>query len=76
MVHFKAPPVNLVAGEMARLVEWFNRVEHNDLVLKLAVAHLLFVTIHPFEDGNGTIARGIMKKAEEAGGRSTNYELI
>jgi Fic family protein len=57
-------------------VEWFNREEHTDLVLKSAVSHLWFVTIHPFEDGNGRIAWGIMKKVQKAGGRCTNYELI
>jgi Fic family protein len=58
-VHFKAPPANLVAGEMERFVEWFNKDDNTDLVLKSAVAHLWFVTIHPFEDGNGRIARAL-----------------
>ena len=58
-VHFKAPPANLVAVEMERFVEWFNREEQTDLVLKSAIAHLWFVTIHPFEDGNGRIARAL-----------------
>jgi len=58
-VHFKAPPAKLVADEMERFVEWFNREEHTDLLLKSAVAHLWFVTIHPFEDGNGRIARAL-----------------
>jgi Fic family protein len=58
-VHFQAPPANLVAGEMERFMEWFNSEEYTDLVLKSAVAHLWFVTIHPFEDGNGRIARAL-----------------
>jgi Fic family protein len=58
-VHFQAPPANLVPGEMERFVEWFNRDDNTELVLKSAVAHLWFVTIHPFEDGNGRIARAL-----------------
>ena len=58
-VHYQAPPANLVPGEMERFVEWFNRDNNTDLVLKSAVAHLWFVTIHPFEDGNGRIARAL-----------------
>lgn len=58
-VHFQAPPAIIVAHEMERFVEWFNREEHTDLILKSAVAHLWFVTIHPFSDGNGRIARAL-----------------
>ena len=58
-VHFQAPPANLVPGEMERFVEWFNGDDNTDLVLKSAGAHLWFVTIHPFEDGNGRIARAL-----------------
>jgi Fic family protein len=57
--HFQAPEANLVAGEMKRFIEWFNREDDTDLVLKSAVAHLWFVTIHPFDDGNGRIARAL-----------------
>jgi Fic family protein len=58
-VHFQAPEAAAVAREMERFVEWFNRDDNTDLVLKSAVAHLWFVTIHPFEDGNGRIARAL-----------------
>jgi len=58
-VHFIAPPANHIACEMEKFVEWFNRDDNTDLVLKSAVAHLWFVTIHPFEDGNGRIARAL-----------------
>ena len=58
-VHFQAPQANLVPAEMERYTEWFNRDDNTDLVLKSAVAHLWFVTIHPFEDGNGRIARAL-----------------
>jgi Fic family protein len=62
-VHFQAPHANRVPGEMARFLDWFNGPADLDPVLKAAVAHLWFVTIHPFEDGNGRIARAIADMA-------------
>ncbi len=58
-VHFEAPGAELVPKEMTRFLEWFNTNNEDDPVLKAAIAHLWFVTIHPFEDGNGRIARAI-----------------
>jgi Fic family protein len=58
-VHFEAPPAPRLKREMQRFLRWFNAPAANDLVLKAALAHLWFVTIHPFEDGNGRIARAI-----------------
>jgi len=59
-VHFEAPPAAQVESEMSRFVQWFNSSEHLvDPVLKAGLAHLWFVTIHPFEDGNGRIARAL-----------------
>ncbi len=58
-VHFEAPEAARIDGEMARFLEWFNAQEGADPVLKAALAHLWFVTIHPFDDGNGRIARAI-----------------
>jgi Fic family protein len=58
-VHYQAPPAERVALEMARFLAWFNAPADTDPVLKAAVAHLWFITIHPFEDGNGRIARAI-----------------
>lgn len=46
-------------AEMAKFLEWFNTAHGIDPVLKAGVAHLWFVTIHPFEDGNGRMARAI-----------------
>ncbi len=57
-VHFQAPDSELVAREMTRFIDWFNSTEI-DLVLKAAIAHFWFVTIHPFEDGNGRITRAL-----------------
>lgn len=58
-IHFQAPGADLVANEMTRYLRWFNEEDAIDLVMKAAVAHLWFVTIHPFQDGNGRIARAI-----------------
>lgn len=59
-IHFQGPPAVRIEAEMARFLEWFNRDDGNDLVLRSCIAHLWFVTIHPFEDGNGRIARALM----------------
>ncbi len=59
-VHFQAPPAVRVPAEMARFLAWFETgTEIIDPVLKAAVAHIWFVTIHPFDDGNGRIGRAI-----------------
>ncbi len=62
-VHYEAPAAERVDREMASFFKWFNGAETIDRVLKAAVAHLWFVTIHPFEDGNGRIARAIADMA-------------
>jgi Fic family protein len=58
-VHFQAPDSRLVDNEMLRFLNWFNSDDKTDLVIKTAIAHLWFVTIHPFEDGNGRITRAL-----------------
>jgi len=58
-IHFEAPPANLIEKEMGSFFDWFNQPNDTDWVLKSARAHLWFLTIHPFEDGNGRIARAI-----------------
>ena len=58
-VHFQAPDSFLVEREMQRFIDWFNIEDGIDQVLKAAIAHLWFVTIHPFDDGNGRIARAL-----------------
>src|SRR5690606_34607532 len=68
-VHFEAPPSTKVPGEMMRFIQWFNdttpggKMEIKMAVIRSAVAHLYFETIHPFEDGNGRIGRAIAEKA-------------
>lgn len=58
-IHYQAPDAALLADEMNHFINWFNTEINIDPVLKVAVAHLWFVTIHPFDDGNGRIARAI-----------------
>jgi Fic family protein len=58
-VHFQAPDSIVIAKEMSQFLDWFNNNSKVDLVLKAAIAHLWFVTIHPFEDGNGRITRAL-----------------
>jgi Fic family protein len=58
-VHFEAPSADKVPTEMLAFFDWFNAYQDIDPVLKAAFAHLWFVTIHPFEDGNGRITRAI-----------------
>lgn len=58
-VHYQAPSAERVTAEMERFVAWVNNSEEVDAVLKAATAHLWFVSIHPFDDGNGRIARAL-----------------
>jgi Fic family protein len=58
-VHFQAPGSEVVEQEMAAFLSWFENQTEVDPVLKAGISHLWFVTIHPFEDGNGRIARAI-----------------
>jgi Fic family protein len=58
-VHFEAPAAGKLDGEMNAFLDWFNNDATNDPVLKAGIAHLWYVTIHPFDDGNGRIARAI-----------------
>lgn len=62
-VHYEAPAARLLDKEMSAFLDWFNEPEALDPVLKAAIAHLWFVTIHPFDDGNGRIARAIADAA-------------
>ena len=63
-VHFEAPPAARVPREMDRFLRWLeDPLERTDPVLKAAVAHIWFVTIHPFDDGNGRIARAVADMA-------------
>ena len=58
-IHFQAPPAENIDQEIDLFLDWFNKKISTDYVIKAAIAHLWFVTIHPFDDGNGRIARAI-----------------
>lgn len=58
-VHFEAPPADRLAVEMGRFFEWANTSSKDHPILKAGLGHLWFVTLHPFDDGNGRIARAI-----------------
>ena len=62
-VHFEAPEASRLDAEISRFLEWFEGTGSLDPVIKAGIAHFWFVTIHPFEDGNGRIARAIADMA-------------
>jgi Fic family protein len=76
-VHFEAPTASRLNGEMRSFLEWFNTNDKKDPVLKAAIAHLWLVTIHPFDDGNGRIARATadMQLARSDGSRERFYSM-
>ena len=65
IVHFHAPPSNTVPSEMNGFITWFNESRNmiHKPIMRSAIAHLYFESIHPFEDGNGRIGRAIAEKA-------------
>jgi Fic family protein len=62
-VHFKAPAAERIDGEVQAFLGWFNGDNEADWVVKAGLAHFWFVTIHPFDDGNGRIGRAIADMA-------------
>ncbi len=76
-VHFEAPDTERLNLEMKNFLAWFNSATEIDPVLKAGIAHLWFVTIHPFEDGNGRIARAItdMQLARADGSAQRFYSM-
>lgn len=62
-IHFEAPPAEVLVGEVEKFLIWFNQSSRDlpeiEPLLKAAISHLWFVTLHPFDDGNGRIARAI-----------------
>lgn len=62
-IHFQAPSADSLETEMSDFISWFENQNDLDPVIKAGIAHLWFVTIHPFEDGNGRIARAITDMA-------------
>ncbi|MEO6166473.1 MAG: Fic family protein, partial [Chitinophagales bacterium] len=76
-IHFQAPDASTVRKEMSVFMKWFNKEDTLDPVLKAAIAHFWFVTIHPFDDGNGRIARAItdMQLAKADGSAQRFYSM-
>ena len=72
-VHYEAPPATCIPDEMAKFLRWLETPKDTDPLLTAGLAHLWFVTIHPFDDGNGRIARAIadmvLARAENTGQR-------
>ena len=72
-IHFEAPPSERVPAEMEKFIRWFNitgpdaEQEIKKTLVRSAIAHLYFESIHPFEDGNGRIGRAIAEKALSQG---------
>ncbi|MBK9577252.1 MAG: Fic family protein [Fibrobacteres bacterium] len=58
-VHFQAPEADRIPAEMRRFLSWMEAESDDDPILKAAIAHLWFLTIHPFDDGNGRLARAL-----------------
>jgi len=72
-VHYEAPPAQHIPVEMANFLNWFEQPKDTDPLLTAGLAHLWFVTLHPFEDGNGRIGRAIadmaLARSEKTGQR-------
>lgn len=72
-IYYEAPPAERLPEEMAKFLRWFEQPGDTDPLLIAGLAHLWFVTIHPFEDGNGRIARAIadmaLARSEKTGQR-------
>lgn len=62
-IHFEAPAAKRLPDEVAQFLKWFENADGTDAVLRAGLAHLWFVTIHPFEDGNGRVSRAIADMA-------------
>lgn len=76
-VHYEAPPAARLEDEMARLLAWLEGPADEPALLRAGIAHLWFVTLHPFEDGNGRVARalGDLMLARADGGSQRFYSL-
>jgi Fic family protein len=76
-VHYEAPEASKLGKEMTLMMDWFNENQPIDPVIKAAIAHFWFVTIHPFDDGNGRIARAItdMQLCKADGNRQRFFSM-
>lgn len=76
-IHFEAPTAGRLPGEVAAFLQWLESVDRTDPVLRAGIAHFWFITIHPFEDGNGRVSRAIadMALARSEGSALRFYSL-
>jgi Fic family protein len=76
-VHFEAPAADRLKREVSEFLKWFEAKDEIDPVLKSGIAHFWFVTVHPFEDGNGRISRAIadMALARAEGTKERFYSM-
>jgi len=80
-IHFEAPPSKSLPREMKQFIQWFNQTAPDGraplrILTRAGIAHLYFVSIHPFEDGNGRLGRAVVEKALSQGlGQSTLIAL-
>ena len=74
-VHFEAPPSAAVPAEMAGFLAWWSSGEPGDAILRAGLAHLWFVTIHPFDDGNGRTGRALADMALSSRSRQRLWSL-
>ena len=76
-VHYQAPPADVLDKEMSYLIDYINTKDNIDYLIKTAVVHLWFVILHPFDDGNGRIARALtdMLLARSDGNKSRFYSM-
>jgi Fic family protein len=74
LIHFEAPPSKGLEQQLEQFIRWFNRYDINDTkqnIIRAALAHLWFITLHPFEDGNGRVARVLTDRALAQAEQST-----
>ncbi len=76
-IHFQAPPADRLQAEVRHFLDWFNRKQEAEGLLRAGLAHLWFVTVHPFDDGNGRVARAIadMTLAQSEGSGQRFYSM-
>jgi Fic family protein len=76
-IHFEAPPAKKIPKEIDQFLKWFNSTSELDGLIRAAIAHLWFITIHPFDDGNGRVARAItdLALAQDEGIAKRCYSL-
>ena len=76
-IHYQAPDADLLPDEMNAFIKWFNTENNTDPFIKAGIVHFWFVTIHPFDDGNGRIARAItdMQLARADGSNLRFYSM-